>query len=111
VAETLRSILQYVEGLEQRGWARSRARDYYEIWRLLGSYGSEMELTDFQAFLAEKCAIRDVTFSGAEDFFRDPVMAHVEKTWTQWLGPLVPELPAFELVVGELRREIAEILA
>ena len=32
VAEKLRAILQHVERLEQRGWGRSRARDYYDLW-------------------------------------------------------------------------------
>jgi hypothetical protein len=27
--DELRAILQHVEKLEQRGWSRSRARDYY----------------------------------------------------------------------------------
>ena len=31
VAEKLRAILQHVEKLEERGWSRSRARDYYDL--------------------------------------------------------------------------------
>jgi hypothetical protein len=34
----------------------------------------------------------------------------VEKTWKQWLGPLVPGLPSFNTVISELRPAIAEII-
>jgi predicted nucleotidyltransferase component of viral defense system len=111
VAEKLRAILQYVRRLEERGWSRSRARDYYDLWRMLASYEDEMDLADFRGLLADKCAVRDVTFSGAGDFFQGPVIMHVEKTWEQWLGPLVPGLPTFETVVGELRPKVEELLA
>jgi hypothetical protein len=34
----------------------------------------------------------------------------VEKTWEQWLGPLVPALPRFETVIGELKPQIENLL-
>lgn len=34
----------------------------------------------------------------------------VEKTWDQWLGPLVPGLPSFQIVIGELRPQIAVLI-
>jgi len=110
VAEKLRAILQHVEKLEERGWGRSRARDYYDLWRVLAAYKDRMDLTDFGRFLAHKCAARNVAFAGPEDFFDDRMLAYVEKTWDQWLGPLVPELPAFATVIGELRPQIAALV-
>src|SRR5690606_32613461 len=47
VAEKLRAILQHIERLEERGWSRSRARDYYDLWRVLGAYRDQMDLTGF----------------------------------------------------------------
>jgi hypothetical protein len=47
--------------------------------------------------------VRQVTFTGADDFFPEPVLANVARTWEQWLGPLVPGLPAFATVIGGLR--------
>jgi len=41
VAEKLRAILQHVAKLDERGWSRSRARDYYDLWRILGEYGDD----------------------------------------------------------------------
>jgi hypothetical protein len=103
-------LLQHVEKLEERGWSRSRARDYYDLWRVLAAYKDRMDLTDFGPFLAEKCAARNVAFVGPEDFFDDRMLACVEKTWDQWLGPLVPELPTFAIVIGELRPQIAALV-
>jgi predicted nucleotidyltransferase component of viral defense system len=110
VAEKLRAILQHVEKLEERGWSRSRARDYYDLWRVLGAYRDRMDLTDFPSFLREKCAVRNVAFAGPEDFFQERMLAYVEKTWDQWLGPLVPGLPTFDTVIGELRPQVASLV-
>lgn len=110
VAEKLRAILQHSEKLEARGWSRSRARDYYDLWRVLGTWRDQMELSDFAPLLAAKCAVRHVAFAGPADFFQDRMLAYVEKTWGQWLGPLVPGLPTFQTVIGELRPQIASLV-
>jgi predicted nucleotidyltransferase component of viral defense system len=110
VAEKLRAILQHVERLQERGWSRSRARDYYDLWRVLGAYRDQMDLSDFPSFLQKKCAVRNVDFNGPDDFFPDTMLTYVEKTWQQWLGPLVPELPSFEMVMGTLRPQLASLI-
>lgn len=110
VAEKLRAILQHIEKLETRGWSRSRARDYYDLWRILGAYRTTMDLTGFESFLHKKCDVRQVTFSTAADFFEPTMLAYVEKTWEQWLGPLVPGLPPFQTVIRELRPQIETLL-
>ncbi len=110
VAEKLRAILQHADKLEQRGWSRSRARDYYDLWRVFGAYRDQMNLSDFVGFLREKCAARNVSFAGAADFFQEKMLAYVEKTWNQWLGPLVPDLPPYETVIGALHPQIAAII-
>jgi len=111
VAEKLRAILQHLHALERRGWVRSRARDYYDLWRILGTYRDRLELSDFPGFLREKCAIRGVTFSGPDSFFPEAMLAVVEKTWKQWLGPLVPKLPPYRSVIEELRPQVTALLA
>ena len=111
VAEKLRAILQHMEQLEERGWSRSRARDYYDLWRVLGSYRNLMHLSDFPSFLREKCAVRNVAFGGPDGFFQERMLAYVKKTWDQWLGPLVPELPPFDIVVGSLRPQVESLFA
>lgn len=110
VAEKLRAILQHLRALERRGWVRSRARDYYDLWRILGAYRGRLDLANFPALLRDKCALKDVAFSGPESFFPEAMLATVEKTWTQWLGPLVPNLPPCNTVIKELRPQVASLL-
>ena len=110
VAEKLRAILQHVRKLQERGWSRSRARDYYDLWRVLGTYKNRMDLTGFASFLREKCAVREVSFEGPGDFFQETMLSYVEKTWEQWLGPLVPGLPSYGTVIGELAPQIDALL-
>ena len=111
VAEKLRALLQQADMLEKRGWSRSRARDYYDLWRVLGTYGDRMDWANFDPRLREKCALRGVAFSGTEDFFRDRILAYVKETWEHSLGVLVPGLPSFDTVIGELRPQIAAVLS
>ena len=70
-----------------------------------------MDLSDFATFLREKCTVRNVTFSGPEDFFQNPMIAYAERAWDQWLGPLVPTLPSFEAVITEVREQVSAILS
>jgi hypothetical protein len=69
-----------------------------------------MDLADFVVFLRQKSAVRSVTFATAADFFPEKMMAYVEKTWQQWLGPLVPKLPAFSAVVQDLRPQVDALI-
>ena len=111
VAEKLRAILQHAEMLERRGWSRSRARDYYDVWRILNAYQDQLKLGDFVTLLRRKCAARNVTFNGAADFFPHTMLAYVEKTWNQWLGPLVPDLPSYGTVMDAVQSQIGVLLA
>ncbi len=110
VAEKLRAILQHLEKLESRGWSRSRARDYYDLWRILDAYGEQLDLSNFVSFLREKCAARDVAFEGSDNFFQEPMLSYVARTWEQWLGRLVPDLPPFGTVIEQLRPRIADLI-
>ena len=110
VAEKLRALLQHAEMLEKRGWSRSRARDYYDLWRVLGEYGESMNLEGFDSMLREKCSVRGVSFSHPGDFFHDSMLAYVQETWEQWLGPLVPGLPSSDSVINGLRPQLAALV-
>jgi len=110
VAEKLRAILQHVEELHERGWSRSRARDFYDLWRVLNAYQNQLDLSDFCSFLRAKCTLQNVSFNGPDDFFEKTMLKYVEKSWKQWLGPLVPDLPDFNAVIGELRPKITSLV-
>ena len=111
IAEKLRAILQQADMFERRGWSRSRARDYYDLWRVLGTYREQMDLTDFRSLVHRKCALRGVDFEGPEDFFHSRMLAYVGDTWAQWLGPLVPGLPSFETVISGLRPQVETLVS
>jgi predicted nucleotidyltransferase component of viral defense system len=110
VAEKLRAILQHAAKLMERGWSRSRARDYYDLWQVLKEYESDLDLAAIPGLLTEKCAVRNVRFESSDDFFTDEIIRYVEKTWEEWLGPLVPDLPEFSTVMDWLRPSISQIV-
>lgn len=110
VAEKLRAILQHVKMLETRGWSRLRARDYDDLRRGPGACRNQMDLADLSPFLREKCAVRNVTFKGPDGLFQDRILAQMETTWEPWLGPLVPGLPTFQVVIAELRPRIVALV-
>lgn len=111
VAEKLRAILQHVEMLQERGWTRSRARDYYDLWRVLGAFQERLDFSGFSDFLRSKCTVRNVSFDGPDDFFQETMLNYVEKTWQQWLGPLIPDLPDFATVIDDLRPKISLLVS
>ena len=96
--------------LETRGWARSRARDFYDLWRVMRTYRDRMDLAGFDSLLREKCAVREVGFKGPQDFFDERMLASVEETWEPSLGPLVPALPSFKTVADALRSEVPALV-
>lgn len=110
IAEKLRAILQNIKNLEKRGWARSRARDYYDLWNILKVYKDQLCLQDFDSFLRQKCSTRDVNFENYNSFFYPKLLEIVEKTWEQWLGTLVPNLPSYQQVIAELKQQIEDLL-
>lgn len=110
VAEKLRAILQNIKNLEKRGWARSRARDYYDLWNILKVYKNQLNLQDFDSFLRQKCSTRDVNFENYNSFFYPKLLEIVEKTWAQWLGTLVPNLLSYQQVIEELKQQIEDLL-
>jgi hypothetical protein len=52
-----------------------------------------------------------VSFNGLEDFFEKTMLNYVKKTWEKWLGPLVPDLPDFNIVIDDLRPRIALVVS
>ena len=108
VAEKLRALLQQAAMFEAGSWSRSRAHDYYDLWLVLGAYRDQMALAGFDSLLREKCAVRGVSFTGADEFFHDRMLAFVKETREQRLGPLVLDLPTFETVISVLRPRVAQ---
>jgi predicted nucleotidyltransferase component of viral defense system len=109
VAEKMRALLQHLQKLKNRGWSRSRARDYYDLWKIFTSYPEQLNLEILQNIFLEKCKVREVDFKGPEEFFDKTLITYVAKTWEQSLDPLVPDLPSFKLLIDNLKKRFFDI--
>lgn len=111
VLEKLRAILQQTKKLHEGDFKRSRVRDYYDLWYILKAQQQELNGSGgFIAKLQRKCAKAKVSFNSAADFFDPILVSHAEKTWVQWLKPLVPNLPLSTTVISELRAALQELM-
>jgi len=111
VLEKLRAILQKTKKLHEEGRDRSRTRDYYDLWRIFTTFESLLNFENFSTLLQKKCDLKNVHFVGAESFFDPVMMETVRRTWKQWLGNLVSDLPECSQVISELRTRLESLLA
>ena len=110
VAEKLRTLLQTHQKLATRGWNRPRARDYYDLWRVLGEYGDTLRLPVIPGILREKAAHRGVSWSTVDDFFTGELTREATRTWDDSLGPFVADLPECTSVLAQLKEMLVPIL-
>ncbi len=59
IAEKLRALLQVRKRREERGWSRSRVRDYYDIWRIIREPKNSLDCDCLPELLLGKCGHRD----------------------------------------------------
>jgi predicted nucleotidyltransferase component of viral defense system len=110
VAEKLRALRQTQQRLEARGWNRPRARDYYDLWRILSERWAELNEGAVKHILPEKMAHRGVGFETVDDFFTPQLLVEARRNWQSNLGTFVSPLADVELVLTDLRSLIAELL-
>lgn len=103
VAEKMRTLLQTHRQLVARGWSRPRARDYYDLWRVLGVFGDTLEREGLTDLLHQKSVHRGVQYRSLDDFFPEALVAEVRTHWNRSLGPFVFPLPACEEVLVGLK--------
>ncbi len=103
VAEKLRALLQNARRAEERGWARSRARDYYDLWCLLTDTPEVVWSEDFLPRLRQKAALKGVTFADVSSFLTSDMLARAERDWSRTLAPVLAVLPDWDTVLSELR--------
>lgn len=111
ISEKLRAILQHLKKLEQTGWTRSRARDYYDLWRIFNTYNKDLNLNIIPSVFLKKCKVKDIDFSGPDAFFDEILLTYIADTWEKWLAPLVPDLPEFQLVINDLREKVCQLFS
>ena len=90
VAEKLRTLLE-----QQKKWPRPR--DLYDLWYMLCRSGEQFTWTELFPMFQEKCRVRDVKpdLSGLTS---DKLREWNKNVWQDRLGPMLKELPDFNLV-------------
>ncbi len=106
VTEKMRSLLQSRDRLVAGKWSRPRARDYYDLWRLVSEFGTEMDTAKLSSLLERKCDHRGVSYQQLTDFFSDELILDARTNWDRNLGPFVPNLPPCEEVLSSLRKTL-----
>lgn len=109
-AEKLRSARQTQAKLAEKGWARSRGRDFYDLWRLGKLPEGRIDWAQVAAVLPAKCKLRDVTITSIEDVFHTGLLDEVRLAWEKTVGPFVPDLPDVEVVLAEARAHLSIVL-
>lgn len=71
IAEKIRAILQFAKKLHERGWGRSRVRDYYDLWRIFGEYGQLIDTDSLPMLVKKKCESKNVTLHSVDVLFQD----------------------------------------
>lgn len=110
VAEKLRALLQTHQKLVLRGWNRPRARDYYDLWRILKNYSASFSKTRLLKMLDKKCNHRNVSYKTIDDFFTTELVNEANQHWQATLGVLVRELPECGSVLDETKLLISKLL-
>jgi len=106
IAEKICAILSNAKKLHERSWHRSRARDYYDLWRIFKDFNQVIEKDALPHLIQDKALLKGVVFAAIQDLFQPDYITTIKKTWHEWLGPLVPTLPNSDSVLNELKKMI-----
>src|SRR4030042_5682295 len=93
VAEKLRSLLQ-----QQKKWPRPR--DLYDLWYMLCYSGEHFAWKELLPMFEEKCRIRDIS-PDIKGLTSNKLKEWNKKVWKDRLGPMLKEVPEFDLVWKE----------
>lgn len=108
-AEKIRALLQFAKKLHERGWGRSRVRDYYDLWKILHTYGDSLNLDIVPSLVEKKCDHKGVIFNSLDDVFQEKLLLNVEKEWETWLADIVTDLPNKDKVLEDLKAGLADV--
>jgi len=109
IAEKIRAILQFSKKIFERGWGRSRVRDYYDLWRILSHYKDLLNHKLIPTLVIDKCRAKDIEFEGVSALFSPKLISIISQDWDRWLGMTVPELPSKDLVINALKEKLDDV--
>jgi predicted nucleotidyltransferase component of viral defense system len=94
----------------RRGWARSRGRDYFDLWHIARLGEGRVDWDKVREILPRKCEHRQVRIATVADIFEPALLDEVRAAWVRTLGPFVPELPDVAKVLAETRERLEAVL-
>lgn len=99
LAEKMRSLLE-----------RTRARDFYDVWRLLRDHSANVNLTHFKEAFNKKCGYKSVNIKSIDDFLAPAKEEELRSDWQVSLPHQLSYLPNFEIVKDEFLSLIVKAL-
>jgi predicted nucleotidyltransferase component of viral defense system len=101
LAEKLRAFLE-----------RGKARDYYDVWRLLGEKSAAFDSATVYTTLLAKCAHKGLPRPSLEQFLSPPILTQAQAYWVSDLAAQVKpnSLPLWEQVLAELGPLLTNLL-
>ena len=109
-SEKLRATQQTLAKLDERGWTRPRARDYYDLWHLARQPDGRIQWNRVVSILRAKCHPKGVNVESVDDIFQARLIEHVRASWDRTLGPFVSDLPPADRVIAELKDRLIDLL-
>jgi predicted nucleotidyltransferase component of viral defense system len=102
LAEKLRSILE-----------RGKARDYYDVWRLLEEKADTFDRQTARRVLSEKCRHKGLPAPSVEGFLQPALLEPASAYWSQELIGQVPgeDLPSWETVAADLGKSLSDFFS
>lgn len=76
----------------------------YDLWRILRDFGPSLKSIDLRDLLRRKSAYRGVFYKSLDDFFTTEFEAEARRNWDGNLISFVPEPPAWDDLLAELKR-------
>jgi hypothetical protein len=99
LAEKMRSLLE-----------RTRARDFYDVWRLLRDHHININLDRFNESFDKKCGYKSVSFKSIDDFLTQAKEDELRSDWQVSLPHQLNYLPNFDIVKDEFLSLIVKVL-
>lgn len=95
LAEKLRSLLE-----------RGKARDFYDVWRLLKEKRGNISMKSLFSVFEQKCLHKGIRYDGIRRFLAPEVIEPARSYWDRDLRQYAADLPTYEKLIEELRRQL-----
>ncbi len=89
---------------------RGKARDYYDVWRLLKEKSSSLDLKLLGTVLLKKLSHKGLTITGIHDFLHQDI-GILSQYWENDLEQQIIPLPSLDDVIEELRAMLDKLVA